>query len=51
MCQILRDSEEEWINEDELDIEGMEIPSETTIQTGTPVIKISECMASPWLDV
>ena len=22
MCQILRDSEEEWINEDELDIEG-----------------------------
>ena len=44
MCQILRDSDVEWINEDQ-DIEGMETPFEIPIQTGTPVIGISDCMA------
>ena len=47
MCQIFRDSDVEWINEDQ-DIEGMETPFEIPIQTGTPVIGISDCMASPW---
>ena len=47
LCQILRDSEVEWIN----GFEGLEIPYEIPKQTGNLIIEITDCMASPWHEI
>ena len=51
MCQLVGNSELEWVDEEDLDTEGIHVPEyNLKDQSGTPVITMAEYMASPWDD-
>ncbi len=51
MCQLVGNSELEWVDEEDLDTEGIHIPEyNLKDQPGTPVVTMAEYMANPWDD-